>query len=145
MTRHYWNRRRGARAALWVSLAVAPVYAPRAMASYSTGYEITDRDAAGQLTLRLSNFITAPHTKNASSSSQTAAQVARINFVRQEPLASLASQRLIMNDLNGNVYIYNPSADTFSTYLDFNTLFAGKFDTDPGFAAGVVTLQFDPD
>src|SRR5947207_1603918 len=94
MTRHQRNRRRGARAVVIVSLAITGVSQQRTFASYPSGYEITDRDAAGQLTLRLSNYITAPHTSNTGSSSQTATQVARINFVRQEPLPTLASQRM---------------------------------------------------
>ena len=136
----------GAKASVVVSLAVSAVFVSRAGAvNYPGGFEVTDRDAADHIVVKLSNFITAPKTNNANTSAQTAAQVARINFIRQEPVASLASQRLFMNDLNGNVYIYNRGTQAFTTYLHFDTTLFPRFDTDPGFAAGVVTVQFDPD
>jgi hypothetical protein len=92
----------------------------------------------------LDDFATVPK-----SGAGTVSQVARLNFLRAEPTATFASTRLFANDLNGKVYIFDRSTKTFGTYLDFPSIFngmagTGTFDNSPGFAAGVVTIQFDP-
>jgi autotransporter-associated beta strand protein len=125
------------------ALAVA-IGTPHAIhAAYPTGPEITDRYATGGITVRLMDAFTAPK-----SSVTSGAQVARINFLRAEPVESLADRRLFVNDMNGSLSIVDRSTGTFTRYLDFDAIFngigIGDFDADPGYAAGLVTMQFDP-
>jgi autotransporter-associated beta strand protein len=130
---------------LLCSLAVALTIAtPQATpAAYPTGPQITDRYAAGGITVRLSDAFTAPK-----SSLTAGAQVARINFLRSEPVESLADRRLFVNDMNGSLSVVDRSTGAFTRYLDFDAIFngvgSGDFDADPGYAAGLVTMQFDP-
>jgi len=118
--------------------------AQRVLAGYPAGPQITDRDAPGQISILLSDWASAPK-----SGTTTAAPVARINFVRAEPVPALAATRLFANDLNGSLHILDRASRTFSTYLHFPSIFngtgaTGTFDNNPGLAAGLVTLQFDP-
>jgi len=114
-------------------------------ATYPSGPQITDRDAPGQVALLLEDWISVPK-----SGSGAGSQVARINFINAEPVPALAATRLFANDLNGNVYLVDTATKAFTTYINFPSIFngtAGKgtFDSSPGYAAGVVTLEFDPD
>lgn len=116
-----------------------------ALAQYPSEPQITDRDDPGQLTVLLTDWATVPKSGVASS-----AQVARINFLRAEPVSALAATRLFANDLNGRLFVLDRATRTFTTYLDFRTIFTGSggtgtFDNNPGLAAGLVTVQFDPD
>ncbi len=93
----------------------------------------------------LSDWTTVPK-----SGTSATAQVARINFVRTEPVGPLAEIRAFANDLNGRLYILDWATKGFTTYLDFRTIFdgtggTGVFDNSPGLAAGLVTVQFDPE
>lgn len=114
-----------------------------AFAGYPTGPQIADRYAAGGITVRLVDAFAAPK-----SSPNSFAQVARLNFLRTEPVESLASQRLFVNDMNGSLSIVDRSSGTFNRFLEFDAIFngvgVGDFDADPGYAAGLVTMQFDP-
>lgn len=124
------------------AIACAAAMAP-AFAGYPASPQIADRYTAGGITVRLVDAFAAPK-----SSPSAFAQVARLNFLRTEPVESLASQRLFVNDMNGSLSIVDRSSGTFSRYLDFDSIFngisAGDFDADPGYAAGLVTMQFDP-
>jgi glucose/arabinose dehydrogenase len=117
----------------------------RAVAGYPAGPEITDRDSPGQVSIRLEDWATVPK-----SGTTATRQVARINFMRAEPVPALAATRLFANDLNGTLYIVDRATKSFISYLDFPSIFdgtggTGVFDNDPGLAAGLVTFQFDPD
>src|SRR6188472_2712165 len=76
----------------------------------------------------------------------TRGQLARVNFMRDEP----GGRRFFVNDLNGPLYILDKQNKTFTTYLDFNGL-AGrpglfqKFTFERNFATGLTNFQFDPD
>ncbi|MGE5175876.1 MAG: PQQ-dependent sugar dehydrogenase [Hyphomicrobiales bacterium] len=138
--------RRLARKSAGVIFAGAALAAGRpALAAYPSSPQITDRDAPGQLSVQLADWATVPK-----SGPSTTSQVARINFLRAEPVPSLAATRLFANDLNGTLYIVDRATKSFTPYLDFPSIFDGTggtgiFDNDPGLAAGVVTFQFDPD
>src|SRR5262245_59556115 len=142
------GRSRSRHTAQWVaflSIAGLAGAAASAHAGYPSGPEITDRDAPGQISLKLEDWASVPKSGTSST-----AQVARINFVRAEPGGPKVGTRFFANDLNGKLYILDRATPTFVTYLDFPSLFNGSggtgiFDNSPGFAAGLVTFQFDPD
>ena len=110
---------------------------------YPSGPQITDRYTSGAISVRLVDSFVAP--KSALSAS---AQIARLNFLRSEPVESLAARRCFANDMNGVLSIVDRATGTFTPYLNFDTVFngvgSGDFDADPGYAAGLVTMQFDP-
>ena len=76
----------------------------------------------------------------------TRAELARVNFMRDEP----GSQRFFINDLNGPLYILDKKTKHFTTYLDFNGaagrpgLFT-KFTFERNLATGLINVIFDPD
>ena len=76
----------------------------------------------------------------------TRAQLARINFLRDEP----GGRRFVVNDLNGPLYIVDKATRRLATYLDFNGL-AGRpglferFTFERNFATGLINVVFDPD
>src|SRR6186713_1334226 len=76
----------------------------------------------------------------------TRGQLARVNFLRDEP----GGRRFFVNDLNGPLYILDKQNKTFTTYLDFNGL-AGRpglfqrFTFERNFATGLINFLFDPD
>src|SRR5262249_17126907 len=108
-------------------------------AAYPTAPQITDKNAPGQIRLALEDYAIAPDTAT-SPTDPTAAQVARINFMRPDPVDP---GKYVVNDLNGNLYTLNKATRQFTTFFNFANVFP-NFDTNPGFAAGVVTFQFDP-
>jgi hypothetical protein len=110
-----------------------------ARAAYPTAPQITDKNALGQIRVALEDYATAPNTAT-SSTDRTAAQVARINFMRPDPADPA---KYVVNDLNGNFYTLDKATRQFTTFFNFADVFP-NFDTNPGFAAGVVTFQFDP-
>jgi hypothetical protein len=116
----------------WASLAYGQIT--------PSGFQITDRDAANQIKVKLVDYAVAPNTAPGVGEEKTALQVARINFIRQDPTNS---SRFVVNDLNGPLYTLNKTTGVFSPYVDFNTIFP-DFDINPGFAAGLTTFQFDP-
>lgn len=129
-----------------LSTSMLILTAAPALAGYPTAPEITDRYAPGSIAVRLSDAFVAP--KSSTGAGATSAQVARLNFLRAEPVAGLAANRLFINDMNGRLSIIDRATGGFSTYLDFDAIFngvgSGDFDADPGYAAGLVTMQFDP-
>ncbi|HTQ40125.1 MAG TPA: PQQ-dependent sugar dehydrogenase [Pirellulales bacterium] len=108
-------------------------------AQYPTAPQITDRYAPGQITVGIEDYATAPDTAT-SLTDRTAAQVARINFMRSDPADP---NEYVVNDLNGNLYTLNKTTRQFTTFFNFASIFP-HFDNNPGLAAGLVTIQFDP-
>ncbi len=126
-----------------VALAATGLSGSRASAqvSYPSTFQITDRDVPGQIAVQLQDYAIAPNSQiSQTSGDKTATQVARINFMRQDPTNA---NRFVVPDLNGNLYTLDKTTRTFSTYMNFGSIFSG-FDPNPGFAAGLVTIQFDP-
>ena len=69
--------------------------------------------------------------------------LARVNALRSEPAnAPLASTRLFVADMNGNLYILDKATKKFTPYLTFPEIFP-KYATDR-FGSGVSAIVFDP-
>src|SRR4051794_37867669 len=98
-----------------------------------------------RLTLDLAEYAQMPVT-GAPDGANTMCQLARVNFLRDEP----GGKRFFVNDLNGPLYILDKQTKTFTTYLDLNGgaarggLFP-RLTIVPGFASGLVNVMFDPD
>ncbi len=105
-----------------------------ARADYPTAPQITDRYAPNQITVDLIDYATAPDSAT-SQTDRTAAQVARINFMRSDPVDT---NKYVVNDLNGNLYTLDKTTRQFSTFFNFASVFP-HFDNNPGLAAGLVT------
>src|SRR5688500_18395061 len=96
-------------------------------------------------TLDLADFAQMPITGDLAGQN-TRGQLARVNFLRDEP----GGRRFFVNDINGPLYIVDRKTKTFTTYLDFNGaggrpgLFL-KFTFERNFAIGLTTFHFDPD
>jgi len=67
-----------------------------------------------RLALEVQDYATLPITAD-NTSTNTRAQLARVNFMREEP----GGRRFFVNDLNGPLYILDKQKKTFTTYLDF--------------------------
>ena len=95
--------------------------------------------------LRLEDYAALPITAD-NTNDNTRAQLARVNFMREEP----GGRRFFVNDLNGPLYVLDKQTKLFTTYLDFNGadgrpgLFR-KFTFARNFAAGLTNFIFDPD
>jgi mono/diheme cytochrome c family protein len=98
-----------------------------------------------RLSLELEDYAALPITAD-NTNDNTRAQLARVNFLRDEP----GGRRFFVNDLNGPLYILDKRTKHVTTYLDFNGagvrqgLFA-KFTFERNFAAGLTNFVFDPD
>lgn len=98
-----------------------------------------------RLALELQDYAALPITAD-NSNDNTRAQLARVNYLRDEP----GGRRFFVNDLNGPLYILDKQKKTFTTYLDFNGagqrpgLFP-KFTFERNFATGLTNFIFDPD
>ena len=105
----------------------------------------TAADPTPRRTLELADYVQMPITAD-NSGDNTRAQLARVNFLRDEP----GGRRFFVNDLNGPLYILDKETKQFTTYLDFNGL-AGrpglfrKFTFERNFATGLINVMFDPD
>ena len=101
--------------------------------------------APTRLALELQDYAALPVTAD-NTNTNTRAQLARVNFMRDEP----GGRRFFVNDLNGPLYILDKQKKTFTTYLDFNGrggrpgLFP-KFTFELNFATGLTNFIFDPD
>ena len=97
------------------------------------------------LALELQDYAALPITAD-NTNDNTRAQLARVNYLRDEP----GGRRFFVNDLNGPLYILDKQTKTFTTYLDFNGrggrpgLFP-KFTFERNFATGLTNFIFDPD
>jgi mono/diheme cytochrome c family protein len=98
-----------------------------------------------RLALELQDYAALPITAD-NTNDNTRAQLARINYLRDEP----GGRRFFVNDLNGPLYILDKQTRQFTTYLDFNGaggrpgLFP-KFTFERNFATGLTNFVFDPD
>lgn len=114
---------------------------------------LADSAARADLTLRLSDYATAPKTGATGSLADpitfpNSVYLARLNFMAEEPGGG--RDRFFVNDLNGPLYILDKTTKSFTEYLNFNGRGSapGLFDRlwrDGGYAGGLVTFQFDPD
>jgi mono/diheme cytochrome c family protein len=101
--------------------------------------------APPRLTLELQDYAALPITAD-NTNQNTRAQLARVNYLRDEP----GGRRFFVNDLNGPLYILDKRTKAFTTYLDFNGaggrpgLFP-KFTFERNFATGLTNFLFDPD
>jgi mono/diheme cytochrome c family protein len=105
----------------------------------------TARQSAPRLELELQDYAALPITAD-NTDQNTRAQLARVNYLRDEP----GGRRFFVNDLNGPLYILDKRTKQFTTYLDFNGLagHAGlfpKFTYARNFATGLINVAFDPD
>jgi mono/diheme cytochrome c family protein len=104
-----------------------------------------DAKTAPRKRLELADYIQMPITAD-NNGDNTRAQLARVNFMRDEP----GGRRFFVNDLNGPLYILDKQSKRLTTYLDFNGL-AGrpglfpKFTFERNFATGLTNVIFDPD
>jgi mono/diheme cytochrome c family protein/glucose/arabinose dehydrogenase len=95
--------------------------------------------------LELSDYVQMPITGDPAGEN-TRAQLARVNFLRDEP----GGRRFFVNDLNGPLYILDKQTKRFTTYLDFNGL-AGRpglfarLTFERNLATGLINFLFDPD
>src|SRR6185436_17071850 len=98
-----------------------------------------------RLALQLEDYAALPITAD-NTNDNTRAQLARVNYLRDEP----GSRRFFVTDLNGPLYILDKQKKTFTTYLDFNGaggrpgLFA-RFTFERNFATGLTNVHLDPD
>jgi hypothetical protein len=74
-----------------------------------------------RLVLDLQDYAALPITAD-NTNDNTRAQLARVNYLRDEP----GGRRFFVNDLNGPLYILDKQTKTFTTYLDFNGAGAGR-------------------
>ena len=101
--------------------------------------------APARLVLELEDYAALPITSD-NTDTNTRAQLARVNYLRDEP----GGRRFFVNDLNGPLYILDKQTKTVTTYLDFNGtgvrpgLFP-KFTYQRNFATGLTNVLFDPD
>jgi hypothetical protein len=115
-------------------IGLAAVGARSALAQYP-GPPIT-KDGT---TVILEDYAAAPIT-----GATTTTQLARLNFLRAEPAGSPQSaNRFFLNDLNNKLYLFDKPTKSFSTYMNFQTIF-NKFEADP-YSGGMVTFAFDPE
>ncbi len=100
---------------------------------------------AQRLTLELEDYAALPITAD-NTNANTRAQLARVNYLRDEP----GGGRFFVNDLNGRLYILDKRTKQFTIYLDFNGaegrpgLFQ-RFSFKLNFATGLTNFLFDPD
>src|SRR4051812_3692774 len=101
--------------------------------------------ASTRLVLELQDYAALPITAD-NSDANTRAQLARVNYLRDEP----GGRRFFVGDLNGVLYLLDKPTKTFTKYLDFNGL-AGheglfpKFTYARNFATGLTNVILDPD
>lgn len=97
------------------------------------------------LAVELQDYAALPITAD-NTNTNTRAQLARVNYLRDEP----GGRRFFVNDLNGRLYILDKQTKQFTTYLDFNGaegrpgLFR-RFSFKLNFATGLTSFIFDPD
>jgi mono/diheme cytochrome c family protein len=98
-----------------------------------------------RLALELEDYAALPVTAD-NTNNNTRAQLARVNYLRDEP----GGRRFFVNDLNGPLYLLDKRTKAFTTYLDFNGaggwqgLFP-RFTFERNFATGLTNFLFDPD
>lgn len=107
--------------------------------------------AQNTLTVQLTDYAAVPQSGVLVNPVDNAVYVARVNFLREEPLGGL--NRFFVCDLNGKLYVLDHTTRRFTTYLDFQgnpaevpgaTGLFRAFTRAQGYANGLVTFQFDP-
>jgi mono/diheme cytochrome c family protein len=101
--------------------------------------------AAPLPTLELADYFELPITGEIGADN-TRAQLARVNFMREEP----GGKRFFIADLNGPLYILDKQTKKLTTYLDFNGLGSRpglfrRLTFERNFATGLINVVFDPD
>ncbi len=101
--------------------------------------------AAPRPTLQLTDYLALPITGEIGVGN-TRGQLARVNFMRDEP----GGRRFFINDLNGPLYILDKRTKRLTTYLDFNGLgtrpgLFRRLTFERNFATGLIDVVFDPD
>jgi len=126
-----------------VKLAVAVTGA--LLLAVAAGRPVAVQPAPARLVLELQDYAALPITAD-NTDTNTRAQLARVNYLRDEP----GGRRFFVNDLNGPLYILDKQTKAVTTYLDFNGtgdrngLFP-KFTYQRNFATGLTNVLFDPD
>ncbi len=105
----------------------------------------TAADPTARPALDVADYVQMPITAD-NSADNTRAQLARVNFLRDEP----GGRRFFVNDLNGPLYILDKKTKQFTTYLDFNGLggrpgLFSKFTFERNLATGLTNVILDPD
>jgi mono/diheme cytochrome c family protein len=95
--------------------------------------------------LELADYLQLPITGELDGEN-TRGQLARVNFLREEP----GARRFFVNDLNGPLYIVDKQTKRFVPYLDFNGVdgkpgLFRRFTFERNFATGLINVVFDPD
>ena len=106
---------------------------------------VADASATPRRTLELSDYAQMPITGDPGGEN-TRAQLARVNFLRDEP----GGRRFFVTDLNGPLYILDKQTKTFTKYLDFNGLgerpgLFPRLTFERNLATGLLNVIFDPD
>ena len=101
--------------------------------------------SGSRLALQLEDYAALPITAD-NTDQNTRAQLARVNYLRDEP----GDRRFFVNDLNGPLYLLDKQTKAFTKYLDFNGLAGGsglfpKFTYARNFATGLTNVILDPD
>jgi len=126
-----------------VKLAFA-VVTGAVLLAVAAGQPVAVQPAPARLVLELEDYAALPITAD-NTDTNTRAQLARVNYMRDEP----GGRRFFVNDLNGPLYILDKQTKTVTTYLDFNGtdgrpgLFP-KFTYQRNFASGLTNVLFDP-
>jgi Glucose / Sorbosone dehydrogenase len=97
--------------------------------------------ASAELTLHIKDYVTAPMTGSPEGAGNNEPELARVNFLREEPGGA---NRFFVNDLTGPLYIFDKKTKKFTTYLNLKGLFH-KLTTEVGLASGFISFEFDPD
>ena len=101
--------------------------------------------SGSRVALQLEDYAALPITAD-NTDQNTRAQLARVNYLRDEP----GGRRFFVNDLNGPLYLLDKQTKAFTTYLDFNGLadrpgLFPKFTYARNFATGLTNVILDPD
>ncbi len=101
---------------------------------------VAEQTPPARLALELQDYAALPITAD-NTDTNTRAQLARVNYLREEP----GGRRFFVNDLNGSLYILDKQTRQFAAYLDFNGADGGsglfpRLPSDPG-AQGQARLR----
>lgn len=106
---------------------------------------VTVRQASAQITAPITKSGTTIEIEDWLELPNTSGNATRINFLREVPDGS---QRLWVNDLQGQLYSINKETKAFTTYLNVATTIEANgrdFINSGGLSAGFVTFQFHPE
>ncbi len=110
----------------------------------ATAVKLPAAQAPPRLALELEDYAALPITAD-NTNQNTRAQLARVNYLRDEP----GGRRFFVSDLNGPLYILDKQTKQFTKYLDFNGLdgrgLFPKFTYARNFATGLTNVILDPD